>query len=275
MSTTLQYAKELLKLQYSQCFEIVQDDLFHKNYALEKWVHSWQVAGAGNYITKRIGWLKEKSPAYIDMVKTAILLHDCCRFTEIAQHFLKHEPCDHGVAAAMLLRNTPMFNDIRIWLPIKHHGHTIDKLYQDEEYQNIQDEKLKHEVELICFLVRDADKIANLYLLKTNPDILPLFLGKANFVPEIDGIISDKIKAAAKFKTTLPRSHDCTIAERMAGFISWFLDINYQSSIDYCQKLGIIDAMFAMFATYCIDDDFKQSYIDFVKNHLQNHVFLR
>ena len=265
MDNALEYAERLLRLQYEQCLEIVHVDDFYKGYALEKWTHSWQVSGAGNYIIKRIGWLQQQSETYINMVRIAVLLHDCGRFTEIAQRFLKKNPCDHGVACAELLRNTPMFDDVRIWLPIKHH----------EEYQNLKDENLKREIELICFVVRDADKIANLYLLKTNPAILPLFFGKTDYVPEVDGLISDSIKAASVQETTLPRSYDCTIAERMAGFVSWLLDINYQSSIEYCQKLNVIETLFSMLDKYCIDEEFKQKYISFVKNYLQRHVFLR
>ena len=275
MENMIQYAKRLLKLQYEQCADIVQNDEFYRGYALEKWRHSWQVFGAGNYLMKRIEWLQQKPPAYINMVKTAVLLHDCCRFTEIVQRYSKQKPCDHSVAGAEFLRNTPMFQDIRIWLPIKHHGHVIEELYEDTEYQNIENAELKKEVEQICFLVRDADKIANLHLIKNEPNILPLFLGKSDFVAETDGIVSAKIKARPFAETTLPRSYDSTVAERIAGYLSWFMDINYKASIEYCERLEIIETIFTMLDQYCIDVEFKQSFAAFVRNFLQRHEFLR
>ena len=37
-------------------------------------------------------------------------------------------------------------------------------MYADDEYQNISNKKLQKEVEEICFIIRDADKIANLHI---------------------------------------------------------------------------------------------------------------
>ena len=133
----LEEAWQLLKSNFDECCEIVKGNKFYYGYALEKWRHSKQVAGAGNYIISKVEWLKDKSAEYVEMVRTAVLLHDVCRFTEITYRYNGGDKYDHGVEAAAFLKQIPLFNDIRIWLPIKHHGHRIEYLYNDDEYKNI------------------------------------------------------------------------------------------------------------------------------------------
>lgn len=271
----LKYAWQLLDLHFNECFEIVKDNDFYRGYALEKLRHSKQVVGAGNYIIPKINWLKNKASGYIDMVNSAVLLHDVCRFTEIVYRFHDNNNYDHGVGACELLKNTPMFNDIRIWLPIKHHGHIIEDLYNDEEFQNIRDEECRKEVELICFIIRDADKIANLNMFINEPDMTELFLGKGNGDIYKDGQISAIVKEQAFKETTTPRFKDASKADRAAGYLSWFMDINYKYSIDYCAKLNIIDNIFDTFEKICKDDIFREDYKNFVRRYLSSHEFLR
>ena len=270
----LQKAWQLLELQFNECFDIVKNDDFYRGYALEKQRHSKQVAGAGNYIIPKIEWLKNKPAEYIEMVRTAVLLHDVCRFTEIAFAYTGKGKYDHGVGASELLKHTPLFSDIRIWLPIKHHGHRIEDLYNDVVYRKIADKNLQKEVELICFIIRDADKIANFNMLIHEANILPLFLGKSCGDKFKDGQISQIVKDNAfKFDTT-PRFAGATQGDHITSYLSWFFDINYQSSIDYCQRLNIVSGLLDLFEKYCNDSDFKRSYSEFVLQYLTAHEFL-
>ncbi len=268
----LKHATELLYLQYAQCIEVVKNDTFYSYYAEEKLRHSLQVAGAGNYLVRHINWLEDKSPEYIEMVRTAVLLHDVCRFSEIIKMYHGVKGYDHGVAAYEFLEHTPLFDDIRIRLPIKHHGHLIDDLYADEEYRNLPDD-LREEVQKICFIVRDADKIANFNMVTHEPRYLPLFINIDRPLEPQDLIISEHIKQAAFIENTVPKPF-YTVADRAAAFLSWYTDINYRASLDYCDKLGVTDLMFAMFEKYCGDVEFKQKYTAFVRHYLDSHIFI-
>lgn len=270
----LKEAWQLLELQFNECYEIVKSDDFYRGYALEKWRHSKQVAGAGNYIIPKIEWLQKRSSEYVEMVRVAVLLHDVCRFTEIENGFNKKGKYDHGVGASELLKHTPMFNDIRIWLPIKHHGHRIEDLYNDEVYKNITDKELQKEVELICFIIRDADKIANLNMIINEKNILHLFLGNSCGDKQKDGQISQAVKDVAFKEDTTPRFNGATQGDHITGYLSWFFDINYKYSIDYCQKLNVVSGLFEMFDEYCNDEEFKCKYKEFVRDYLQNHQYL-
>ncbi|MBR6355740.1 MAG: hypothetical protein IKR92_02690 [Alphaproteobacteria bacterium] len=269
----LQKAVELLWLQYHQCMEIVKNDKHYSYYAEEKIRHSLQVAGAGNYLLRHIEWLKDKPAEYIDMVKTAVLLHDVCRFTEIAKLYQGAKEYDHGVAAYEFLAHTPLFNDIRIRLPIKHHGHLIQDLYDDAEYQNLPDD-LRAEVEKICFIVRDADKIANFNMVTHEPYFLPLFMDIERELTPADLAVSAHVWQTAFRHNTVPKPF-YTIGDRVTSFFSWYLDINYRAALDYCDKLGITELMYQMFDKYCGDTEFKQKYLQFVQDYLHTHEFIK
>ncbi len=271
----LEDAYQLLKEKSEECLQKVAHDNFFVGYTKEKIRHSYQVMGAGNYIVSRVEWLKNKDLAYIDMVKSAVLLHDICRFAEIEEKCLHNRQIDHGVAGGEFLRTLPEFSDIRIWLPIKHHGHMIEALYADEEYKNIADDKLKQEVASICFIIRDADKIANLRMLAYEPKMRYLFFGKKDVVPEIDGHVSMQTRQEYAKDTTLPRWAENSAADRMVGYLSWYYDINYQYAIDFCHKLKVTPCLLELFKQICVDEDFKAELLEHFQNFLKNHQYLR
>lgn len=266
-------AKELLYMQYNQCIEVVGRDEFHTYFAEEKIRHSLQVAGAGNYLIRHVEWLKNKSDEYKEMVESACLLHDVCRFSQITKNFHGQKNYDHGVAAYEFLKHSAMFDDIRIILPIKHHGHMIEKLYADEEYQEL-DDNLRREVELICFVVRDADKIANFNMMVHEELYLPLFINLNHELTDNDFKISDRVWNCAFGNSTIPRPCQ-TVADSITSFVSWYMDINYQASLDYCAKLGVTDLMFKLFDKYCKDEEFKRKYSEHIYKHLNEHKFIK
>lgn len=269
----IEQAMKLLYLQYDSCMEVVKNDKFYSYYAEEKIKHSLQVAGAGNYLVRHVEWLADKPAEYVEMVRTAVLLHDVCRFSEIAEKFRGVHQYDHGVAAYEFLRYVPPFNDIRIRLPIKHHGHIIEDLYADAEYQSLNPD-LQQEVERICFIVRDADKIANFNLVTHEPYFLPLFVDVQRVTDANELKLSDWVLKNAFAEKTIPFPLT-TIADHVVALISWYMDINYQAAMDYCSKLGVTELMFAMFDKYCIDAEFKQKYTELVRVYLQKHKFLK
>ena len=159
-------AGNLLKTEYeaNKTAKILSNS-FYTAYVEEKWRHSWQVAGAGNLILKNEPYFQGREAAFLEIAKTAVLLHDVFRFREARLKAEENKEVDHGVCGAAFLKTLPDFNNILITLPIKHHGHMIEVLYEDEEYQALPEGQLKDDVRHIAFLVRDADKIANWQIL--------------------------------------------------------------------------------------------------------------
>lgn len=269
----LKQAYQLLASEYQKCCQIVQGNKYLTLYANEKYRHSLQVMGAGNYLLQHINKVQNISAEKFEMIKAAVLLHDIGRFTEIALK-LKMQKCDHGVEGAEFLQSLPQFNDIRIWLPIRHHGHLINELYADEQFQQIENKVLQQEIEHTCFIIRDADKIANMNMLTHEEDILPLFLGIKKFNPQIDGILSPEVLQEAFEDRTITRSYLKTAADYSVWYISWFKDINYQISIDFCKKLDILPNLLKLLDKYCIDEKFKHDFNTHIWQYVEKRKYL-
>ena len=273
----LKEAYNLLQQQYDKCMQNVADDDFLVGYANEKYRHSMQVMGAGNYLIRRVDWLKNKPDNFIELVKTAIFLHDVFRFREIELYKDGCRDFDHGFEGGEFLRTLPMFSDIRIWLPIRHHGHLIEALYEDADYQNIADKNLQDEVRQICFLIRDADKIANLHMVANERNQWKLFFGSEieKYSPKVDGKISEAVWQTAFAGATVPRGAWATVADRIVSFLSWYMDINYQCAIEFCDKLDVTKKILQIFDEHCIDEKFRREYTAYFDKFLQTYKYLK
>ena len=115
----LDKAKQLLKQTYQSCLQEIQHIPHFKINADEKYTHSLQVLGAGNYLLKHEKFFTGKSPKFTELVKTALVLHDIARFEEIIVKYKTLQDYDHGVEGAKLLQNIPLYNDILIFFRIE------------------------------------------------------------------------------------------------------------------------------------------------------------
>ena len=245
-------AKDLLKKTYLPAQEKLSTSRDWQAFAEEKYVHSLQVLGAGNYILGHEEFFINKSPEFIDLAKTVLVLHDIARFEEIVRRSQNINNYDHGVEGAKLLEDLPPFNDILITLPIKHHGHMIEDFYNDDAFKAINDPQQIEDVKNLIFLVRDADKIANFNQL-CNPHFHEWH---KYFFPEkdISSQITPMVKKAFLQETLVPRPNIITRADRMLSLLSWFYDINYNASLEFCSKLKIDNVMINIFKSMMHDN---------------------
>ncbi len=266
----LRQAKQLLRREYDDCVKKVKDSAYFLSYADEKFIHSQQVLGAGNYILKHENWFAAQSKHFLDMTKAAILLHDIGRFDQISGQYADRDAkFDHGPMGAMKLAQIPMFNDIRITLPIKHHGHLIDDFYADAQWTSLTNEKLKQEIKQIIFAIRDADKIANFNLIMYNKNMLmPLFVPYLENMHDKRQQISYKVLKDFFAHTTIKHQHIATQADEMLTYIGWIFDINYSTSIRFCKKLNLIEMMFDTLLKFHNDKDLN----DQLKNELNIYI---
>lgn len=268
----LKNAMKLLYSEYEKCLSIVKNSEFHIQYAEEKIHHSLQVLGAGNYIIKHEKWFQNHGQEFIDLAKTAVLLHDIARFEEIIGLWNKTPRIDHGVVGGEKLRNMPEYNDIRITLPIKHHGHIKEKFYEDEEYLAIKDNKLRNEVEHIFWLIRDADKVANFNIVCYETEkYMSLFVPNPDQTPSSELKISQKVIEDFKKHKTVDYNLRQTAADHSLTFISWFFDLNYKASVAFCRKLNLIKLMFDGLQNYHNDKVLNNNLKEEVDKFLENN----
>ncbi len=244
-----QKAKDLLYAEYHKNMAIVKDDPFFSSYENEKLRHSLQVSGVGNGILKHESYFQNRSPKFIDMARTAILLHDIFRFTEVRILYESGKKVDHSLLGAELLKKLPDFSNILITLPIKHHGHMIECLYEDEEYQNIADKQLQQDVKYIAFAVRDADKIANWhYLTSCYDQVYHLWLKHYQDKSATQGIINPKTWEYFMRAEVVPKGISQTNADDLMATLCWLFDINYRYSMKYCLSLDLFTKYMRLFS---------------------------
>lgn len=244
---------QVLYTYYEHCLAKVKDDNFLKLYAEEKIHHSLQVIGAGNYIMKHEADFQNRDARFLRNARLAYLFHDIGRFQEIERMYVNnppHQRYDHGVFGYEILQLIREYNQPEIILPIKHHGHIIEALYSDPEFDAIDDKNCKSDIEKIIFLTRDADKIANFHLMKNSyyrkgEIFYQLFLegfsiGAISPNPSSD-FLEGQLVALGDIKSA---------GDKILSYISWLYDLNYQSSFDFCHKTGCFKALLDILNNY-------------------------
>lgn len=232
----LEKEKDLLQNEYLKCLEIAKHDKYMTSLTKEKIQHSYQVLEAGNFLLKEENVFKNWSSQRIKEARTALLLHDIGRFAEITSKIqFPEQSTDHGILGYNILANIPEYYNPRIIIPIKHHGHMIEELYNDPEYYTLEDPQLKYEIEKITFLVRDADKIANFKLLsESGQDIWTLFNIKKNTSQKMP-VSQEALNTFLKQEVIrFPDVH--TNSDSILFLICWIFDLNYNSSFAYMQN---------------------------------------
>ncbi len=258
----LSAAKCLLEEIYSSCTKEVQDSVDHVLNLKYKQRHSFQVLGVANFLIKHEKYFQQKDSEFIELAKSAVLLHDIGRAKEILLNYNKCNNLDHGILGYQELINNSVFSDIRIVLPIKHHGHLREKIYSDNEFQNIDDQKLKEEVEAIFWLIRDADKNANMnmHMLKNrflNDNLRFKFIEKQNLP------ISSKVFSAFKNYEIIDSNNVESLQDRLLQIIAFKFELYYLSSHQFLFKNNIENKLWDILEQYCLDkNEFSQ-----LKNH--------
>lgn len=276
MSTLYQKAKNYLKEQYLENFEIVKSSDFHRAYVNEKIRHSLQVSGAGNGILRNEKYFMNRSEEFIDIAKTAIVLHDIFRFTEVRRWFETGQKSDHGVEGAAMLKNQPPFNDIRITLSIKHHGHLIEDFYRDEEFLSLADSDLKQDIEHIHFAVRDADKIANWQILTNEFEAMrPVWLPHPEDFSARQSQFTPQAWESFTQSNLVAKKDINTNADTLLSVLSWLFDINYHYAVTYCQRLDLFNKFYNLFEKIGVDSDKRQIIKEITENYLQSKFGLK
>lgn len=272
---------ELLRQYYRQTYEHVKNNGLCEVFCKEKFQHSLQVIGAGNYIMKHEKTFQNRSPEFVRCAVLAYLLHDIGRFPEIMEIYdyekagnvyrMHQKLIDHGERGAELLSRIPEYNDPRIILPIRHHGHMIEDFYSDADYLAL-DDVLRRETKEIIFLARDADKIANFYLM-TSPHAWEKYHDLLFRVPDkkhpCDNI-SPVVEEYFSRRQVLDRKDIRSLADDFFGFISWIFDLNYQTSIKFTKRHNIIDGLIAAIRTFNHQYELQEKLANYAKMYIES-----
>ena len=258
----LDLAKKLLSEEYKNKYKLANDH--GKRLMDEKIKHSYQVLGVGNYILKNESIFSKCNVDEIDFLKAIVLLHDIGRFQEGVTSGI-----DHGVYGADMLKSETVLNMLTAYLPIKHHGHLIEDLYNDDEYINLSPEEKKI-IDKYIYLIRDADKLANFYLLfREFAKHESLFFSPRPLDTKIpsEKVLEDFMACKSVNKKDV-KSH----ADHALMIMACVYDLRYKSSFVFLEKMGVVEGLFVLFSKFWNEENiasYKSQLVGFMNRYLR------
>ena len=258
----LEVAKNLLSEEYRNKYMLANEH--GKRLMDEKIKHSYQVLGVGNYILNNEDVFAECTEAEIDFLKAIVLLHDIGRFQEGVTSGI-----DHGLYGADILKSKTIFNMPEAYLSVRHHGHLIESLYEDEDYISLS-EKDKGVIYKYIYLVRDADKLANFYLLFREflKHETLFFSPKPLDTKEVSEKVLKDFLACKSINKKDVKSH----ADQALMIFACVYDLEYKSSLVFLKKMKVLEGLFDSFSKFWIKENvaiYKKQIFDYVDERLK------
>lgn len=270
------------KSYFKQAYHEISDNKFCTDFAKKKFVHSIRVLNTGQELMQQEPTLQNLPPAIKGFAEKALLFHDVGRFEEICQVYRNEDfnrrdiwfsrKCDHGLLSYQIASNSQEYKDIRITLPLKHHGHMVEDFYADPQYQDISDTSLRREIETILFIVRDADKLANFYISKYEDNLRrdPFYLCMNDNIR--NGAVSAEVMQEFQNRRVIRSTQVKSYADRLIMIISWIFDLNFAYSLQSCVKEGYLSFLLDILKQYNSDNLIQNQIVGVIDCWLAEHL---
>ena len=268
----ISFEQKQLYAAFEDCLQKVSGDAFFESFAKEKIKHSMQVVGAGNLLLKQEKSFQNKGEEFFRLGKLVCLFHDIGRFKEI--YMLSKNPFqhyNHGHFSYDMLKDLG-YKDLRLLLPVKRHGELADALEKDSEFQQMPEGENKQETRELYGLVKDADKISNLYLIKQDERIFKDLFFEHLSDAEKQAPISDAVLQAVKNHTLVKREETQSFADRVIQILCFVFEIYYQPSYVFIVKHKLFDNLFAHLQEYAPDKERAKFVCDSLAAYLNGKI---
>ena len=220
-----------LKQYYTNAARQVPSDSHYMQTLNHKFGHSQKVLQQGRQILLHTPELQSKDETFRNLAQKALLFHDVGRFEETVRRYKAEQ--NGAVIAAMsdeyehcaigyeLLKNQPEYNDMRILFAVRWHGRTMEEVRASAMYQQIKNLPQFEEIMQILYLVRDADKLANLYAAKEQDRLRHDLFYKLIPAEILTAPLSDKVKEQFFSEKVVLSATLTSFADRILQILSW------------------------------------------------------
>lgn len=249
---------KFLTAEFQHAMNKVEGDKFCIDILQRKFAHSSRVLQNGLQIISHDLPELLQQPIFKQQCEQALLFHDIGRFQETVHiHKLKSENWhgrlpDHGILGAEILSQSQNYNDAKIVIAVRHHGHLIEDFYNDQDFKNLPVTK-QIQTETMIKLIRDADKLDLYYSQRHNNNIeKDVFFSRLTEDQKFGSISSEVLE---QFFLAQPINHVFikTLADRILGCISWQFDFNYKLTKQIYIKKSYQQMLFDLLSKYCPD----------------------
>lgn len=257
---------------YKQAAVLISADDYYQTFITHKVRHSAQVLKFGKKIIYQTVELTTKTLDFVAAAERALLFHDVGRFEEGTLRYQAEQNKEYIAAASSqlnhgdlgyntLLKN-PLYNDPRILAAVKFHGLMMEDVYNAPEWQNFMLLSNKEEINQILFLVRDADKLANLQSIQKEQSLYRDIFYKQLPYERRNAPLSVDVVEQFMARQTILFPTVKTFADRILMVISWIYDINYSASYRISQESGYIKYLLAELEKYNLDKTLQQKIVN-------------
>ena len=272
MLNSMNQGKQLLQKAFEERYAKIKDNELCEQTARSKLKHSFQVLGIGNYLLRNEALFKNKNSDYITDCQAVCLLHDIGRFKEL--EFLYNDinsHHNHALYSYQVLKDAG-YNNLRILLPVKHHTYDISLLENDDEFINIQDNKLKAEIIEIYKLIKDADKLANLYIAKTQNRLFHDLLSKKILQQPLDSSVSEEIYDSFSNHQLAKTSKVKNLNDRFLQVLSFIFDINFKFSFKFIKFHGLSEYLLIVLSAHNKNSVQQKDIEEISKNYIEERL---
>ena len=241
----------------------VPADSFFRQSMNHKYKHSIDVLHWGKKILQNSPELSGVSDEFICYAEKALLFHDVGRFEEAVKRYeisknnkLTRDMIsqfDHGLIGYELLKDNPQYNDLRILFAVRYHGKMMQDIEALPEYREVLSLPQKDEILQILYLVRDADKLANLQAAKNHNHLKEDIFYKQLTDAAKTAPLTPVVKEQFMEKKIILSSTVKTFSDRLLQVLSWIYDFNYQYTKTVFLKDGCAQFLFDELAKYHTD----------------------
>ena len=267
--------KNFLYRYYQNCRTYVLSSKELCLYADEKFRHSMQVVGAGNYLLKNEEEMQNWTPKQKYLGWLGCLFHDLGRFKEICLRYDNKDlhganlcKYDHGEFSYEILKAVQQYNNPLLLFPVRHHGHLDSDFFAEVGWLSASPAE-QELMKKLFFLIKDADKIANFYLFKRHPE----YYGAL-----ICGTEEMTSQASPKVLESLTRHELCrnadiiTPLDRILRILSWVFDLKFAGSFAFLHNLDCIEAMLKRIREHNTDNKSQEMIEKIIRNFIKENI---
>lgn len=248
------------KQYYQESANKVPQNEFYHGSIMHKFKHSVEVLHIGQKIMAETPELKDRTNEFTVLAEKALLFHDVGRFEEAVKRCeaekkgilvkASSNQYDHCEIGYNELKDVADYNDLRVLFAVRYHGKMIEDAFASDMWQEVLKSPNKDDALKILYLVRDADKMANLYVIKNDnhlcKDVFYKQLTKEALNAPISPVVMEQFfqKKVVLFPTIY------SFADAILRVISWIFDLNYQKTKEIFVNRGYGDYLLNELAKY-------------------------
>ena len=240
-----------LKKHYQKAAAEIPAGSFYHFTINHKFRHSVQVLQAGREIMDNTPELADISDEFRTYAERALLFHDIGRFHEavcIYRDSLKKievaagsNKYDHGFIGYDILKEIPRYNNLKLLLAVKYHGKMMEQVRTSDLWQQAEKSPYEKEIKQILYIVRDADKLANLQVHKTSNHLKEDSFYKQLSPEAKKAGISDKVMQQFINHQVVYFPTIYSYTDRVMMVLSWIFDFNFKYTREQFLNAGYAD----------------------------------